>query len=238
MIYRMFIAGLLAAVLCGTAAFANLIQFSSASGGGGIAFVNAADLGNGTSAGFTSSAYSVTTGTQLQICVVGDVGGNTDDLTAVSYGGSSATRSDARGGGNRWLYIYHLESPPTGSHTVVLTGGNHFWTVGVAEYSGANTTGQPDAVTDNGVLATSISTTTTTVADNSWVISCEGGFSANQPPTAGAGATLRAVEGSFGAWGIFDSNAVVHPAGNYAMTVNAQGGANIVLTMISNSIKP
>jgi hypothetical protein len=232
---------LLSFLSCGSAALANLIQFAGTAGAppGTIAFVAAADLGNGTGASYTSSAHSVTAGsTELQLCVVGDFGSNADDISTVSYGGSSATQSTKQGGGNRWLYLYHLESPPSGSHTVTITGGNHYWAVMVAEYSGAATAGQPDATITASVTANSITTNVTTVADNSWVVSCEEGYNASQAPSAGAGATQRVVDASFNSSIIVDSNGPVHPAGSYSQTINSQGGASIPIVMVTNSIKP
>lgn len=45
------------------------------------------------------------------------------------------------------------------------------------------------------------------------------GYDSN-PVTAGTGLTRRTTDATFGSWGLFDSNGVIHPAGSFSGTTN------------------
>lgn len=190
---------------------------------GAIAFVAAADGGNNGNS-TASLTYSYTTGAGsnrlLLTCITGDTAA--DDISSVTYNGVAMTQiAKVLPPANRWSYFYYLLAPASGAHNLVITFGSiHFIISGSADYSGVKQSAQPDASTTNTgspVGPADLATSLTTSANNSWVTMCGGGFSGSQAQLAGTGATRRAVDGSFGTWGLFDSNAVVTPAGSYSI---------------------
>lgn len=210
--------------------------FSSTAGGtASIAFVNAADGGNTTA---TSLTFSYTTGSGThRLLVVGLMGDSTSDLvTGATYAGSAMTLAQklapGGGGANRWTYLYWLLNPTSGANNVVISASSStFIGALAADYTGVKTSGQPDAtpVTNAGGAAiTTLTTSLTTVADNSWVILLENSYSGGPPSTAGSGATRRTFDAAFGAIGLFDSNGAVHPAGSYSMTTNRGSGVSTI----------
>lgn len=168
------------------------------------------------------------------VMVVGSktVSGVTWNGTAMTQIGSPVT---ANGGGFA-CYAFHLVAPDTGTHDLVSTisASGETYLGGIA-YSGAAQTGQPDAVavSNPSSSASSLVQSLTTIADNSWTACCmlgdQGGVS------AGAGSTTRGSVLNT-AWGIFDSNAAVTPAGSTSMTVNCT--ASTARTGIIISIAP
>lgn len=195
--------------------------------GSGIAFISgsASDLGN--NGGSTSSythAYNVPSNATLAFaCIAGDSVGGADDLTSLTLGGTAMTTVAAGNAGStgRYLYLGWLISPPTGSQNLVAAfGSTHAIYAGVASYSGAGTSSQPDSAahvySPASVNPKAVSFTTT--ANNSWTFRCDGENNATLPPSESAGGTMRAFESSFAIWAISDSAAPVSPAGAHSMT--------------------
>jgi hypothetical protein len=186
---------------------------------GQIAFNAAADLGNNSGSGTSyTHSYTVGAGTNriLFVCVIGDTAA--DDVTGVTYAGVSMTlinkRFEARLG-----YLFYLVNPTSGANNVIISAStSHYLLGGAADYSGAKQTGQPDAQTTGNTAGagTTLTTTLTTVADNSWTIICGND---SGPWTMGTGSNQRTVDGTFGIWSLADSNGVVHPAGSHSMTL-------------------
>src|SRR2546421_165114 len=56
------------------------------------------------------------------------------------------------------------------------------------------------------------------LAANDWATLVEGGYTSNTGPIAGSGLPRRAFEGTFGTYGLFDTNGVIHPAGSPSLT--------------------
>lgn len=190
-----------------------------------IAFVAAADGGN--NGGTTNShSFNYTCGSgsnrALFIALVGDIAiSGVDDITGVTYNSVSCTllQKAVNTGQNRFHYIYYLLNPASGSNSVAITcTNNHYLLAGAADYTGIAQSGQPDNNTTNLVSGSSATTSLVTVADNCWTFLMEQCFSANNPPAAGTGSTLRVTDAVFGTWGWFDSNAPITPAGSYSMT--------------------
>lgn len=205
-----------------------------------ISFIGAADLGSNTGTSWTTGSYTAS-GNFLIIAVIGDTtASGLDDITSVSYGGQSATlavKNTAGGGAGsaRILYLYYVSNPTAGSHTITITNtSSHLVLAGVAEYSGVATSGIVDntAVNDSGISTpASIDTSLITVADNCFVVVLESGYNSNLAPTAGAGATRRTFDATFGAWGFFEySGSPVTPAGSTTTTINSQNGSSQVNT--------
>lgn len=202
-----------------------------------IAFNAAADgSNNGGGSSSHTFAYTCSSGSNrlLVVLVLGDTSVN--DVTGVTYNGVSMTLAAPPGlapGGpdNRWLYLFWLVAPATGTNNVVISASStHYILGGAADYTGVSQTGQPDATTTHAGSGsiTALATSITTVANNSWAILVEnngGGL----PPTANTGDIRRTFDGAFSAWGLFDSNGAITPAGSYSMTTNTGLASNTIL---------
>lgn len=211
-----------------------------------IAFNAAADGGN--TVGNLTFSYTSGSGSNrlLVVGIVGDspiAGGglNADDITSVTYAGVAMTLAIKLAPGthpfNRWLYLYYLLAPATGSNNVVISiSGSHFVGAGAADYTGVKQSSQPDATTSQigAGAVTSLTTSITTIADNSWAILVENSYDANAAPNAGTGATRRTFDATFGAWGIFDSNAAITPAGSYSMTTSLNNSVDTISHVIAS----
>lgn len=194
-----------------------------------IAFVSASDLGNANGASPFSASYTSGAGSDRLLIVVfdGDVATGADDITGVTYAGVAMTLAAKKVGQinqNRNLYFYYLLNPASGSNTVVISySGSHYILAGAANYTGI---GSLDATNTNfGFAATTLATSLTTVADNSWMMLASDGTDGAHPAIAGAGSTRRAFDGTFGVWAFFDHNAAISPAASTSMTVDYQGNA-------------
>lgn len=208
-----------------------------------IAFVNAADLGNnnGTTASLTA-AYTVTAGSSvLYVVFLGDLINGANDITGVTYGGMtgalqfSDTSGNTNNNENRIRYIYAVFSPPSGSNNVVISATSSHWLLaGVAEYSGTVTHGPPDSTVSQTNGGTTVTAVTTTVATNAWALGFGEAEGTGGAWTAGTGATLRAHDGAFNSWAIFDSNGPITP-GAYSMTGIVPGPAlgDVTLDVVS-----
>lgn len=165
-----------------------------------------------------------------------------DDVTGVTYAGAAMTLVGKRvtaASDLRNCYLYVLVNPASGTNNVVISCSNtHYLLGGAVSYTGAAQSGQPDATNTNSTTGTSLTTSVTTVANNCWTVLVNTGFASSNAPAEGTGSTRRTYEGSFGAWGLFDSNAVITPAGSYSMqtTYPAAGdGINHVMASFSPS---
>lgn len=208
-----------------------------------IAFVAGADGGNNT--GGTGLTYSYTCGSGAnRLLVVGVAGDATvDDVTGVTYAGVSMTlaaKKAATGTNNRVSYLFYLLAPATGANNVVISASTaHYILSGAADYTGVKQSAQPDATaTANGTGSVLLLTSSvTTVANNSWAILLENGYGSNTPPTASTGVTRRTFDAVFGGWGLFDSNAAITPAGSYSMTTQ-RTNASDTITHVGASFQP
>lgn len=183
----------------------------------------------------TSLSWNHTCSGSLGILWVGFNGdniGGADDITSVTYNGVAMTLADKQvggaTGGDRNTYLYYLIGPATGSHTVTINcSGSHLLQGGSASYTGAKTSGQPDAHTINAEINPvfqTLTTSLTTSADNCWTILVENCYDGGTPPVAGTNSTRRTFDATNGGWGLFDSNGAIHPAGSFSMTTTR--GAN------------
>jgi hypothetical protein len=193
-----------------------------------IAFDAATNGGNSTTG--TLSWTHTTTGSN-RLLVVGFKGDSTlslDDISGVTYNGVAMTAiyTGQTAGSDRFYYLYYLLNPASGANTVQITAFNAHYLFGAsASYTGVQQSGQPDAMNSNSGTATgSLTTSVTTVADNSWVVMF--GVVSNDDGTlaAGTGATER-VATDFNAGALFDSNASKTPAGSYSMTWTTPGSS-------------
>lgn len=157
------------------------------------------------------------TGSDL-ILFVAIASGTADDIAGVTYNGVPLTLVDKIAA--RFFYVYMLVGPATGSHSVVVSASSsHILGAVSASYTGAAQSGQPDASVQNSVgTGTTLTTSITTVANNSWVFLAMTNYDNGIPPSAGTGATFRIAGAVLGEPGLFDSDGPVSPAGSYSMT--------------------
>lgn len=182
----------------------------------------------------TTLTFSHTCTGSDRILFVGiDTAGGPDVVTSVTYNGVALTRINTQqtaGTGNRRSYLYYLPAPTTGTNNIVITVSSSITIRGTsASYINALQSGIPDSSTTNsGSPVSSITTSSTTVADNSWVVSVI--TNTQGVPTAGAGLTIRSTETSTG---IGDSNGPKTPAGSYSITWNIPTAGDIAVCQAS-----
>lgn len=185
---------------------------------------------NGTAgSGITNVTYSQTcTGTNLILFV----GVRSDTLpTSVTYNGVSLTNiNGANAYGVNTVSLWYLVNPAIGAHTVsvTITSSGTIQSV-CCSYTGASQTGVPDSQNTNSVTGTNtITTSTTTIANNSWVVGMVGDNGAGVL-SASTGATQRAriAGGNGNSNMLVDTNGVVTPAGSKSMTITDGATANI-----------
>lgn len=191
---------------------------------GAISFDSATADGNHYQAainGYTF-AHTVTT-TANRIIFVGGFGSpSSDTITGVTYAGVAMTKISATstaGPDNRYSSLWYLIAPTTGTNNVIITASGGDGTADAVSYAGACQTGQPDAYTlknTAGTVSTSITTSLTTIADNSWTII--GARNERGGSSAGTGSVIRTNDTS--GYGLYDSGGPVTPAGSKSMQIS------------------
>jgi len=139
-------------------------------------------------------------------------------ISSVTYDGVEMTSfgNVERTPNGEYQYMYYLIAPSVGSQNIIITTTTPMDYIGAtsASYTGVRQTGQPDSyVTFPNSTGTSITTTTTTIADNSWLV----GFYVVDTAgtwTAGLDTTARDAIGNAR---LFDSNGAKTPAGSYSL---------------------
>ncbi len=149
------------------------------------------------------------------------------EFTGITYNGVSLTFIASEQYGER-ASLWYLINPASGTHDIVISAPTSRPMGGSASsYTGARQSGGLDASITNLTTGSPITTTLTTVADNSWTVV---GATANWSGlTAGSGSTVRNTQNS-GSLGIFDSNGPKTPAGSTSMTLSA--GNNYMATVM------
>lgn len=156
----------------------------------------------------TTSTFSHTcTGSNriLFVMAAGN-GGASNTILTVTYALAPMTSiGNIRIPSDRWINLFYLIAPATGANNVVITASASSILGASTSFTGASQTGQPDSSNSNsGSAITSLTTSTTVVASNCWLVGI-GGVSTGTP-TGGSGTTIR--NSGFGVSTI-DSNATV-----------------------------
>jgi hypothetical protein len=186
----------------------------------------------------TSLTYSHTvTSSDHTVLFVGISGDNVDNISSVTYDGVSMNLIRKHISGSSWLWLYGLLAPTVGTHDVTVTfaTSQNIRAVSVS-YSGVNQDLTLDSIGDtqnSNDGDTSLTSTTTSVADNSWMIVL-GGF--QRPPSAGTNSTQRVLVDN--ATVFYDSNGVISPAGNYSMTYNFSSCISGCMASVFATIAP
>ena len=191
----------------------------------------------------TSLTWSHTvTGTHpiLWVGVFGDtVAGDATcaKITGVTYNSVSLTQvptnSPVQTPGDRCAYLFYLAGPATGAHNVVVSASSSIVIAALASsYTGVKQTGIPDSSNKNTVTGstTGITTSTTVVTNNSWIVLYG---KATTAPSAGTGSTQRQTANDAG---LYDTNAAVS-SGSQSMQITT-GGVNANIGVIMASFAP
>lgn len=145
---------------------------------------------------------------------------NGGTASSVTYNGTAMTLYDSWTPGQNF-YIHYLENPDSGANTVsVSRSGGSSWVAGQSlSYEGA---GAPDVVTNNNSVTTSLTTSLTTLSDNSW-LAMQARAGSNGATNAGTGTTQR--NNITGFTQSYDSNGAKSPTGSYSLqTTQASQG--------------
>lgn len=126
--------------------------------------------------------------------------------------------------------LWYLAAPATGANTLAGTYSSaQNGRLVAMSYTGCKQTGIADATGSNEVNAATITTTLTTVADNSWaVFSCY----SQRNLTNGTNANIRHGSGTQAAAG--DNNTAITPAGSYSITLNIGSGGNVAVMVVAS----
>jgi hypothetical protein len=169
-----------------------------------------------------------------RILWVGVMTSSTRSVSSVTYNGVALT-SLTRSAGGQPVQLWYLIAPATGTNTISVSIGapNSFVYTSGASYTGVKQSGQPDAQNTNSTSSSSVSTSVTTVADNSWVV-----LIARNDTDGNTNAGTNSTERTAGAAGtvqLYDSNGAVSPAGSFSMTVTNAGSYATTIAMASFS---
>lgn len=169
---------------------------------------------------------------------------NPADVTGVTCNGTAMTLVPSSAltvgvAGNDGMVSYYMFNPPTGTVTIVISCSSALFGTNAraASYTGVLSTSLDSNVTTNpnNSGATTLTLTTTTVADNCWLIAGMRNQTGNF--TAGANTTMR---GASNALSIADSNAAQTPAGSKSLAATHgagyDGGTIISISPLSATI--
>lgn len=195
--------------------------------------------GSNTSTGTTLTWSHISTGTNL----IGFVGIQSDfasdNITGVTWGGTSMTlvAKDQRGGNSRWTYLFYILGQSTGSQTIIATSNasGKYIEGGSVSYTGVNQSGQPDASSHAGATSASPSLAVTSVADNCWAI--EWIITGGGALVAGSQPLRLSINSGAGMSNFYDTNGVVHPAGTTTFNPTISGTPN-TYAAIAATFKP
>jgi hypothetical protein len=181
-----------------------------------IAFDNAADLGSVTATSLTTAYACSGSNRILWVAVAGD--GTSDLISGVTYDGVAMSLVQKRAPGdsnNKWLYLFVLMAPSSGSSNVVISAsGSSTIEAVAASYTGVGQVGQPDNSNQSQSpgLQQTYGSSITPVANGCWVVLGWNAYAFGNPPIAGSSTSLRAATAGNGLCAIFDSNGGVSPA--------------------------
>jgi hypothetical protein len=153
----------------------------------------------------------------LFVGVRGDV--LNDYVTSATYNGVAMSLAGKQiCNGDRYVYLFYLKGPATGTHNVVVTASQTILiSADSTSYTGASQGVGLDATSvqqDGGSSPSNFSITT--VADNCWVIEC---MHSQSNVTAGVGTTLRS-DGTIQRPHLCDTNGPKTPAGSVTLSLN------------------
>ncbi len=191
-----------------------------------IGFVSAANEYFGTPATSHTKSFEVTEATNgfLVVSITTNNASPQDAVSSVIWDSSQSMTSVAEyqtTNQNVRMYYYVLYAPNTGTNDLVVNLTDSLDVdIHIAYYSGVNQANEIDS-SNTGTATGNLTLTTTTVADNAWLLSMARNSSAG-PMTAGTGTTDRSSGTRIHASG--DSNGAKTPAGSHSMQWTAASG--------------
>lgn len=148
--------------------------------------------------------------------------------TAMTSAGTTAGGSPTSGDTNMWYML----NPDTGTGNIVATfnTATNSNTCHATSYTGVAQAGQPDAYTFKNLTAATqnITTTLTTIANNTWTVLYVRAGGVGTAITAGTGSTIRGTNSAEQAQ-IFDSNGALS-VGSNSMTANSASASTVWTT--------
>lgn len=187
-----------------------------------IAF-DATSSGN---ANATSLTFSHTCSGSERVLWVGCYVSGGDNITGITYAGVSMTKMVGTPmDSGYYLYLWYLAAPATGANNIVITpSGTRDMLAISSSYTGAKQTGIPDAQVTNTTVAgqTSMTTTATVVAANSWLVAIYRNNAGTW--TAGANTLKRIQSPASSAMAIMDSNSA-QAAGSRSLTATCSSAS-------------
>lgn len=203
-----------------------------------IAFGSKTGMTTGSSSTPTSASHTASAG---DILWYGITIRDTRTITvAPSWNGQTMTQSGSSSGTTGVTnYLYYLNVVTGGTATVSCTqSASDNWAVATISFTGANTTGQPDATSVGGPsTATSYSQSVTSIADNCFAV-LYGDNNSGASLTGGSNTTIAnqpevAFTGAFLAY----STAAKTPAGTFTLAfTSASGTASCCMASFSPAV--
>lgn len=198
-----------------------------------IAF-DASSEGNYAAGSFTWTHTPVGTpkGVFVGVVLFGD---NTDNITSVTYGGTTMTRSNTVVSGTTfrtWGYFLGA-SIPTGAQSVVvnLTGapGGNMWGSAVSVTAGAGKNTQLAGTGSGTSTANPPTTTITGISGASYGFGVDGSNTTSESATAGTGFTMRQSFDEGSRCGYVESSTSENASGNLTVAFASTGTANAMV---------
>lgn len=197
--------------------------------------VDATSASNGT--GLTLTYSHTCTGSNLILVSTGylNTGASLDDVSGITYATVAETLINKLLASGDYTYLFNLVAPATGANNVVVSITISLSVLSESvSYSGAAQSGQPDSQNATKVdnSGTSLTTSTTVVASNCWLVG-HGRWDAGGIG-AGTGTTFRKTQANTGS-GFFDSNGTVG-TGSQSLQITGtalSGGTSGVLNIAS-----
>lgn len=180
-----------------------------------------------------SGTFTIGGSANIALAFVSQFGNTT--APSITLGGQSMTLIGASGQQNSLeVWAFYLINPPTGSQSYSTTFGGGANSAAVITYSGAKSSGQPDANTRTTFANNQHpNPSVTTISDNDWVVLgwyTDGTFSS---------LTNATQQGSItNGFGLADSNGPITPPGSDTQTINLTGTNNTAVCQIAIAPTP
>lgn len=161
-------------------------------------------------------------------------------ITGITYNSVAMTKvTSVNPQGNWELSLWYLVNPATGTNTITATAASNvvnYIRLSSASYTGASQTGVPDSSNSATGVTTSRTVSTTTVADNCWVVGHGMTGAGNIVPSTGL-TTRSEVDSGSGSSVLGDSNGPKTPAGSYSMTfTTASDSTGLIVASFAPSV--
>lgn len=197
-----------------------------------IAF-DSASVGSNWASFTTSLSWSITVaaGSDKKLIVLAFM--SNDFITGVTFNGVALTQDHKFNSSAGWHYTYYLDNPASTTANVVISigsgGAGCFGVAGV--WTGMAAGGHDSVGTNSGIFVTSLTTSTTVVANGSWGIL---NLFSNKDPSPGTGSVLAREQANDGeiTLALYHSNADLAP-GSRSMQATTGAATNLYGVMTS-----